>query len=120
MFRGAGWNVIKVIWGPAQIPLPLPEAMRGSLLIGDAAIEKYRLVAVAVGRGGIALGGAEFARAAARVPTPHRSSGAPGERKQAWAEPEAGADGGTGAAGGTCADGGVGAEGGARGGGRCA
>jgi len=29
--------------------LPLPEGMRGSLLVGDAAIEKYRLVAVAVG-----------------------------------------------------------------------
>jgi branched-chain amino acid transport system permease protein len=44
-----GEELIKVIWGPAQIPLPLPEGMRGSLLIGDAAIEKYRLVAVAVG-----------------------------------------------------------------------
>jgi branched-chain amino acid transport system permease protein len=38
-----------VIWGPAQVPLPLPEALRGSLLIGDAAISKYRLLAVAVG-----------------------------------------------------------------------
>ena len=44
-----GEELIKVIWGPAQIPLPLPEGMRGSLLVGDAAIEKYRLVAVAVG-----------------------------------------------------------------------
>ena len=44
-----GEELIKVVWGPAQIPLPLPEGMRGSLLIGDAAIEKYRLVAVAVG-----------------------------------------------------------------------
>src|SRR3989344_3621858 len=44
-----GEELIKVIWGPAQIPLPLPEAMRGSLLVGDAAIEKYRLIAVAVG-----------------------------------------------------------------------
>jgi branched-chain amino acid transport system permease protein len=35
--------------GPAQVPLPLPEALRGSLLIGDAAISKYRLLAVAVG-----------------------------------------------------------------------
>jgi branched-chain amino acid transport system permease protein len=39
-----GEELIKVIWGPQQIPLPLPEGMRGSLLLGDAAIEKYRLV----------------------------------------------------------------------------
>jgi branched-chain amino acid transport system permease protein len=44
-----GEELIKVIWGPQQIPLPLPLAMRGSILIGDAAIEKYRLVAVVVG-----------------------------------------------------------------------
>ena len=44
-----GEELIKVIWGPQQIPLPLPAAMRGSLLIGDAAIEKYRLIAVVVG-----------------------------------------------------------------------
>jgi branched-chain amino acid transport system permease protein len=44
-----GEELIKVIWGPAQIPLPLPEAMRGSLLAGDAAIEKFRLLAVVVG-----------------------------------------------------------------------
>jgi branched-chain amino acid transport system permease protein len=44
-----GEELIKVVWGPAQIPLPLPEAMRGSLFIGDAAIEKYRVMAVIVG-----------------------------------------------------------------------
>ena len=44
-----GEELIKVIWGPAQIALPLPEALRGSLLVGDAAIEKYRLLAVVVG-----------------------------------------------------------------------
>ena len=44
-----GEELIKVIWGPAQIALPLPEALRGSVLLGDAAIEKYRLLAVAVG-----------------------------------------------------------------------
>jgi branched-chain amino acid transport system permease protein len=44
-----GEELIKVIWGPAQIALPMPEGMRGSLLLGDAAIEKYRLIAVAVG-----------------------------------------------------------------------
>jgi branched-chain amino acid transport system permease protein len=44
-----GEELIKVIWGPAQIALPLPQAMRGSVLIGDASIEKYRLMAVVVG-----------------------------------------------------------------------
>ena len=44
-----GEELIKVVWGPAQIPLPLPEALRGSVLIGDAAVEKFRLVAVVVG-----------------------------------------------------------------------
>ena len=44
-----GEELIKVIWGPLQIPLPLPEGMRGSLFLGDAAIEKYRLIAVVVG-----------------------------------------------------------------------
>ncbi len=50
-----GEELIKVIWGPQQIPLPLPEAMRGALLIGDAAIEKYRLIAVVVGLAVFAL-----------------------------------------------------------------
>jgi branched-chain amino acid transport system permease protein len=44
-----GEELIKVIWGPLQIPLPLPQAMRGSIFVGDAAIEKYRLIAVVVG-----------------------------------------------------------------------
>jgi len=44
-----GEELIKVIWGPQQIALELPEAMRGSLFIGDAAIAKYRLLAVVVG-----------------------------------------------------------------------
>ena len=44
-----GEELIKVVWGPAQIPLPLPDALRGSVLIGDAAVEKFRLVAVVVG-----------------------------------------------------------------------
>ncbi len=42
-------QMIHVVWGPDQIPLPLPTSFRGALLIGDAAIEKYRLIAVAVG-----------------------------------------------------------------------
>lgn len=44
-----GEELIKVIWGPLQIPLPLPEAMRGAILLGDAAVEKYRAIAVVVG-----------------------------------------------------------------------
>jgi branched-chain amino acid transport system permease protein len=44
-----GEEVIKVIWGPQQQPLPLPEALRGSFLFGDAAIEKYRVLAMAIG-----------------------------------------------------------------------
>lgn len=42
-------QMINVIWGAEQIPLPLPTSLRGAFLFGDAAIEKYRLVAVVVG-----------------------------------------------------------------------
>jgi len=44
-----GEELIKVIWGPLQVPLPLPEVLRGSFLIGDAAVEKYRVLATAIG-----------------------------------------------------------------------
>ena len=44
-----GEELIKVVWGPQQIPLDLPMALRGSVLLGDAAIGKYRLLAVVVG-----------------------------------------------------------------------
>ena len=44
-----GEELIKVIWGPQQIPLPLPAALRGAYVVGEAAIEKYRLLAVVVG-----------------------------------------------------------------------
>ena len=44
-----GEELIKVIWGPQQIPLPLPEGLRGAWLWGDAAVEKYRVLAVVVG-----------------------------------------------------------------------
>ncbi|MCM2252374.1 MAG: branched-chain amino acid ABC transporter permease [Ramlibacter sp.] len=50
-----GEELIKVIWGPLQIAMPLPEAIRGSLFIGDAAIEKYRVIAVVVGLAVFAL-----------------------------------------------------------------
>ena len=42
-------QALAVIWGPEQIPLPLPEALRGAIVLGDVAIEKYRLLAVGVG-----------------------------------------------------------------------
>jgi branched-chain amino acid transport system permease protein len=44
-----GEELIKVVWGPEQRPLPLPPALRGAVLLGDAAVEKYRLLAVAIG-----------------------------------------------------------------------
>jgi branched-chain amino acid transport system permease protein len=44
-----GEELIKVIWGPAQIALPLPEGLRGGLLLGDSVIEKYRVLAIVVG-----------------------------------------------------------------------
>ncbi|WFU40952.1 branched-chain amino acid ABC transporter permease [Bradyrhizobium sp. CB82] len=36
-------------WGPQIIPLPLPTSLRGSFIIGDVAIAKYRLLAMLVG-----------------------------------------------------------------------
>jgi branched-chain amino acid transport system permease protein len=42
-------QLINVIWGADQIALPLPAALRGAIFLGDAAIEKYRLLAVVVG-----------------------------------------------------------------------
>ncbi|MEO5695756.1 MAG: branched-chain amino acid ABC transporter permease [Burkholderiaceae bacterium] len=44
-----GEELIKVLWGPEQRPLALPETLRGALLIGDAAIGKYRVFAVVIG-----------------------------------------------------------------------
>jgi branched-chain amino acid transport system permease protein len=42
-------QLLGVIWGPEQIPLPLPQTLRGAFVLGDVAIEKYRLLAVAIG-----------------------------------------------------------------------
>ncbi|EHK62764.1 branched-chain amino acid ABC transporter permease [Achromobacter arsenitoxydans] len=44
-----GEEIIKMMWGPQTITLPLPESLRGAFLLGDAAIEKYRVVALLVG-----------------------------------------------------------------------
>ncbi|CAG2133587.1 branched-chain amino acid ABC transporter permease [Cupriavidus numazuensis] len=42
-------QLIKAIWGPETIALEVPAAFRGAVLLGDAAIEKYRLVAMVLG-----------------------------------------------------------------------
>ena len=44
-----GEELIKVIWGPQQLPLPLPESLRGAFILGDAVVEKYRVLAVLIG-----------------------------------------------------------------------
>jgi branched-chain amino acid transport system permease protein len=44
-----GEELIKVVWGPAKIALPMPETLRGSIAVFDASIEKYRLWAMLVG-----------------------------------------------------------------------
>ena len=42
-------QLLYALFGPQQIPLPLPATLRGSFSIGEAAIEKYRVVCVVVG-----------------------------------------------------------------------
>jgi branched-chain amino acid transport system permease protein len=42
-------QAIHAIWGASPIPIPLPETLRGAIVIGDAAMERYRIVAVALG-----------------------------------------------------------------------
>ncbi len=48
-----GEEIIKMVWGPLQIPLPLPDVLRGSFIVPlgseGAAIAKYRVLAVIVG-----------------------------------------------------------------------
>jgi branched-chain amino acid transport system permease protein len=44
-----GEELIKLTWGPLQIPLPLPDALRGSWLVAEASIEKYRVLASVIG-----------------------------------------------------------------------
>ena len=44
-----GEELIKVIWGPGPRALPLPDALRGALIFGDAAVEKFRVLAVVIG-----------------------------------------------------------------------
>jgi branched-chain amino acid transport system permease protein len=42
-------QLVLVLWGPDQLPVERPASMRGAFLLGDMAIEKYRLIAVVVG-----------------------------------------------------------------------
>jgi branched-chain amino acid transport system permease protein len=38
-----------VVWGSSAIPLPKPPMFQGSIVIGGASVEKYRLIALALG-----------------------------------------------------------------------
>ena len=42
-------QLIKVVWGPDMIAVPRPQALSGSFILGQAAIERYRVLAVVVG-----------------------------------------------------------------------
>ncbi len=42
-------QLIHVVWGADIIPLPRPGAITGSFILGEAAIERYRVAAVVVG-----------------------------------------------------------------------
>jgi branched-chain amino acid transport system permease protein len=42
-------QLIHVVWGPDLVPLPRPATFGGAVILGDAAIERYRLLAVLVG-----------------------------------------------------------------------
>lgn len=42
-------QLLYALFGPQVIPLSLPTSLRGSFLIGDAAVEKFRVLAVVIG-----------------------------------------------------------------------
>ena len=42
-------QMLYAIWGPEIVPLPLPSSLRGSVILGDVAIAKYRLLAMLIG-----------------------------------------------------------------------
>ena len=48
-----GEELIKATWGPALIPMPMPETLRGIFLVGvlgeDVAVEKFRVLAMLIG-----------------------------------------------------------------------
>ncbi len=42
-------QLLYALFGPAQIPLALPKTFQGSFIVGESAIEKYRVMATLVG-----------------------------------------------------------------------
>lgn len=42
-------QLIIVIWGPNEIPIPRPDSLKGAFILGGIVMEKYRLLAVAIG-----------------------------------------------------------------------
>src|SRR5574343_1027021 len=44
-----GEELIKASWGAQLIPMPMPEALRGIFLLGDVAVEKFRVLAMLIG-----------------------------------------------------------------------
>ena len=44
-----GEELIKATWGPALIPMPMPDTLRGIFLVGDVAVEKFRVLAMLIG-----------------------------------------------------------------------
>lgn len=52
-------ELIHLIWGPNQIPLPRPEMLKGSWVLGDVVVERYRLLAVVLGA--VIFGGLRWA-----------------------------------------------------------
>jgi branched-chain amino acid transport system permease protein len=48
-------QLIHAIWGASPIPIPLPETLRGAFVIGDMAMERYRVAAVVIGLAVFAL-----------------------------------------------------------------
>lgn len=42
-------QLIHVVWGGEQKPMPLPAGLRGSITFGDVNVEKFRILAVVVG-----------------------------------------------------------------------
>ncbi len=44
-----GEELIKATWGAQLIPLPLPESLRGIFLLGDVAVERFRVLACVIG-----------------------------------------------------------------------
>jgi branched-chain amino acid transport system permease protein len=42
-------QAIQAIWGASPITIPLPSTLRGAFVVGDVAVERYRVIAVVLG-----------------------------------------------------------------------